>query len=139
MKPIGTHHRHLPLRHTYSHNRYQPFTTSHTTSTAMHQYLVIAMDQTDGQALQRRLAARQTHLVGATAAHAAKQLLIGGAILSSDPATTAANSNPTMVGSALIFQAESEAQVREWIEADPYVRKDVWGDIKIFPFKVAVP
>ncbi|KAJ1977584.1 hypothetical protein H4R34_003525 [Dimargaris verticillata] len=107
--------------------------------TGMHQYLVIAMDQNDAQALQRRLAARQAHLDGATTAHGEKRLLMGGAILSSDPAAAAtADSNPTMVGSALLFQAESEDQVRQWIEADPYVCKDVWGDIKILPFKVAV-
>ena len=45
------------------------------------QFVVTALDHTDGEALQRRLANREAHIAGARRLIAEKRFISGGAIL----------------------------------------------------------
>ncbi|KAJ1922008.1 hypothetical protein H4219_000355 [Mycoemilia scoparia] len=82
-------------------------------------FLVIANDHTDAEALDRRLAARMKHLEGAKELHSksTNSLHLGGAIL---------DDQGKMVGSTLIYEAESIEKVKEIIANDPYTLNNVW-------------
>jgi uncharacterized protein YciI len=92
------------------------------------QFLIIAYDGTDEGALERRMAAREAHLVGTRAMKASGSMIVGGAILDDDG---------RMVGSSCIVELPDRAAVDAWLAADPYVTGDVWRKIKVRPFRCA--
>jgi uncharacterized protein YciI len=92
------------------------------------QFLIIAHDGTDEGALERRMAAREAHLVGARAMKAGGSMILGGAILDDDG---------RMVGSSCIVEFPDRAAVDAWLAADPYVTGDVWRKIEVRPFRCA--
>ena len=92
------------------------------------QFMVIAYDGTDADALNRRLAAREAHLAGAAALKETGQLLAGGAIL---------NAEDRMIGSTLYVEFPSRAELDSWLQNDPYVKGDVWRDITVHPIRLA--
>ncbi|KAI9470468.1 hypothetical protein BDB00DRAFT_862584 [Zychaea mexicana] len=102
-----------------------------TSTPASKQFLVLIRDFKDSEALNRRLLIRDLHLKGANKEAAAGQLLCGGAVLDT-------HESGKMVGSCMIWEAESEEEVRKKLQADPYFEGKVWEDWDIFPFKVAV-
>lgn len=91
------------------------------------QFLVIAHDGTDADALQRRMSVREEHFVSARAARKQGAILIGGALLDGDK----------MVGSALIVEAEDRAALDAFLAADPYSKGNVWQRFEIMPMRVA--
>jgi uncharacterized protein len=93
------------------------------------QYLVIAKDGQDPDAPQRRQRVREAHLEGARALAAEGTLHVGGALLDADG---------TMIGSALVVEADDEAAARALIEGDVYHRTGVWRSYEIHPFKRAI-
>jgi uncharacterized protein len=93
------------------------------------QFLVLARDGTDPGAPERRLRARPAHLANAERLQRAGHLLIGGALLDDDG---------NMIGSAAVAQFDSRAELDEWLRTDPYVVGDVWRDIQVFPYRVAL-
>lgn len=95
------------------------------------EYLVLARDYADQQALERRFAARPVHLERAEEAHYEGVLLYGGAILADEADTK------SMVGSVMVFRAESKEQVAERLRDDPYVEQGVWERVEILPFRTA--
>lgn len=94
----------------------------------MKQYLVIAHDGDDAEALPRRMAARPLHLAGASRLKANGNLLMGGAIL---------NEQGQMNGSVMIVQFENQADFEAWYTQEPYITQDVWHSVEVKPFKVA--
>lgn len=92
------------------------------------QFLVIAHDGTDEGALERRMAVREEHLAVARGLHESGVLKVGGAILSDVGG---------MIGSAMVIEADSEEQLSELLEADPYRRGDAWQRFEIWPFRRA--
>ena len=96
---------------------------------SMMQFLVLAYDGTDAQALQRRLAAREAHLAGANALKQSGNLITGGAIL---------DDNEKMIGSAMFVAFNSRDELDQWLQTDPYVTGDVWREIKVQPVRLAV-
>jgi len=92
------------------------------------QYLITAYDFTDSEALERRMAARPFHLDAIRKFKNTGNFIIGGAIL---------NPEGKMIGSSLIMQFESEAELQQWLEKDPYYTRKVWDKINIKPFRVA--
>ena len=70
------------------------------------QFLIIAYDGTDEGALERRMAAREAHLVGARAMKADGSMIVGGAILDDDG---------RMVGSSCIVEFPDRAAVERLI------------------------
>ncbi|KAJ1675095.1 hypothetical protein EV182_001947 [Spiromyces aspiralis] len=81
------------------------------------QYMVTAYDFKDSDAINRRMAAREQHLKVAGEMHSAKRLVYGGAILSDEG---------KMVGSTLVYEADSIDEVRELVKNDPYTVGKVW-------------
>ncbi len=94
----------------------------------MPQYLITAYDFTDENALERRMAARPSHLEKAKAMKAAGETIVGGAIL---------DENGKMIGSAVIVEMESREAIAKWLETEPYVTGKVWEKISIQDYKVA--
>lgn len=92
------------------------------------QFLIIARDGSDAEALQRRLAVREAHLANAARLQAEGHLLIGGALLGDDGG---------MIGSAAVAEFDSREALDEWLRTDPYVTGDVWRDIEVLPYRVA--
>ena len=90
------------------------------------QYLVVALDGKDEEAPARRAKVRPEHLVGARALKERGAVIIGGALL---------NDAGGMIGSGMIFEAESEEAVREMLAADVYSRAGVWREFQIWPFR----
>lgn len=92
------------------------------------QFLVIARDGEDAQALDRRLKVREAHLAGARKLAAEGRIVEGGAILDDDG---------KMLGSAVIVDFPGRAALDDWLKNDPYVTGDVWRKIDIMPFRLA--
>jgi len=93
------------------------------------QFLVMAYDGTDANALKRRMAVREAHLSGAAELKQAGKLIAGGAILDEDE---------KMIGSTLYVEFKSRAELDGWLSNDPYVTGDVWQNITVQPIRLAV-
>lgn len=94
----------------------------------MPQYVIIAHDGGDEDALNRRMAARPGHFARARSLKAAGQFIAGGAIL---------NGESQMNGSVMIVEFETEEELQNWLREEPYVTENVWKDITVFPFRLA--
>ncbi|KAF8949204.1 hypothetical protein BGZ47_008983 [Haplosporangium gracile] len=95
------------------------------------QFIVIARDFTDPEALTRRLDVRSKHLVEAKELKKSGKLQAGGALL------TDHSELGRMIGSIMIFQAETSEEVRQLVEKDYYVTGKVWEHYQILPFRSA--
>ncbi len=93
------------------------------------QFVVIARDGSDEGAPARRQAVRDAHIAGVLKMKEQGTLLTGGAIL---------DDQGGMIGSVAIVDFPSREQLDAWLESDPYVTGDVWRDIDVQPFRVAV-
>lgn len=94
----------------------------------MPQFLILAEDYKDADALSRRLSVREEHLKRVRKEKAEGRFVIGGAKL---------NEQNNMHGSMLVVQLENEDAVKQWVSEDPYVTGKVWEHIQILPFRVA--
>lgn len=94
----------------------------------MQQYIVYAWDGTDDQALERRMKARPAHFKEANRLKANGNFVLGGAML---------NDEGKMIGSTMVVQFETAAQLQGWLDAEPYMTGSVWEKIDIRPFRVA--
>ncbi len=93
------------------------------------QFLVIARDGTDAAALDRRLAARARHFERLPAMLAAGEMLMGGALL---------DDSGRMIGSTALVDFPDRAALDRWLADEPYMTGDVWRDLEILPFRLAV-
>jgi uncharacterized protein YciI len=93
------------------------------------QFLVIARDGRDEDALERRMRTRPAHLEGIEPLVASGNVLVGAAILSG---------SGDMVGSMLLVEFPDRADVDAWLARDPYVTDEVWHEIEVHPFRTAV-
>jgi len=93
------------------------------------QFVVIARDRTDADAVFRRQTVRPHHLDGIQPLVDAGNILAGGAMLDDDG---------TMRGSVLLVDFPSRAELDAWIQHDPYVTDGVWDQVEVVPFRVAV-
>lgn len=91
------------------------------------QFLLIAHDHTDDEALTRRMATRTEHLARAEALAANGTALFATAIL---------NDEGQMVGSVMVFDFPSRAELDASLAEEPYVTGKVWGTIDISPTRV---
>jgi len=94
----------------------------------MKQYLIIAQDGKDNDALNRRKEIRPLHLAAAKKLKDNGNFVIGGAMLDNDS---------NMRGSIMIVQFETEDDFREWYDNEPYITGGVWKTIEVKPFRVA--
>jgi len=94
----------------------------------MPQFIIIAHDYKDNDALNRRLAARPAHLERMKEEKVKGAFITGGAKL---------NEAGNMFGSMLIVNLPNKEAVEAWIAADPYVTSKVWETIEITAFRIA--
>ncbi|MDQ5986733.1 MAG: hypothetical protein CSYNP_02464 [Syntrophus sp. SKADARSKE-3] len=91
------------------------------------QFLVIAYDGNDDKAMERRLAAREAHLAGIQKMKADGRAVYGVAIL---------DDQERMIGSSMVVDFPSRADVDAWLKVEPYVTGNVWQKIEVLPAKV---
>jgi uncharacterized protein len=91
------------------------------------QFMLLAYDGTDAAAPARRLAVREKHIALGDKLVAEGKMLYGTAIL---------DENGNMIGSMLILEYDSRAELDNWLETEPYMTGDVWQDIQIRPVRV---
>ncbi len=94
----------------------------------MNQYLIIAQDGKDGEALNRRKQVRPLHLAGAKKLKENNNFVIGGAMLDDEG---------NMRGSIMIVQFETQDEFQKWYDNEPYITGGVWREIELKPFRVA--
>ncbi len=91
------------------------------------QFLVLAYDENDDKALDRRLAARPAHIAGIEKMKAEKRALYGTAILAE---------SEKMIGSVMIVDFKSRTELDAWLKSEPYVTQRVWQKIEVLACKV---
>lgn len=97
-------------------------------------YMIQGSDAPDS--LDRRLAARPTHLERLQALQAAGRLILAGpcpAIDSPDPGPAGFS------GSLIVAEFPSLEAAKAWAEADPYVAAGVYAAVDVRPFKKVLP
>ncbi len=92
------------------------------------QFVVIGRDATDEGALERRMAAREAHLGLVSKGVEEGRFLMGAALL---------DDHEKMVGSMMLVDFESRAELDAWLKTEPYVTGGVWNDVEVIPAKVA--
>jgi uncharacterized protein YciI len=92
------------------------------------QFILIAYDGTDQQALDRRLKVREEHLKRIEQLKKAGEFLFGGAIL---------DENGKMAGSTIVYEFPDRPSLDESLKNEPYITGGVWKTIEIKPFRMA--
>ncbi len=94
----------------------------------MIQYVIIAQDGKDEQALERRKKVRPTHLAGARKLKDNNNFVFGGAMLDEEG---------NMRGSVMVVQFDTEEDFKKWYSEEPYITEGVWKVIETRYFRVA--
>lgn len=92
------------------------------------QFLLIAFDCTDPEALDRRMNARAEHLEKIAQVKKAGKFLFGGAILDDDG---------KMIGSMILYETADRDELDKLLIDEPYIYNKVWDRIEIRPFRLA--
>ncbi|MEO0043292.1 MAG: hypothetical protein RL329_2740 [Bacteroidota bacterium] len=96
----------------------------------MQKYSIYAKDGTDEGALDRRLAARQSHFDGIQILKDQGNFVLGGALV---------DDAGKMIGSTIILQFETPADLQKWLDHEPYNTQGVWQSVEILRFGVPPP
>ncbi|MFD2933243.1 YciI family protein [Spirosoma flavum] len=91
-------------------------------------YIIHAYDHTDADALTRRMATRPDHLNYVHQLKENNQFILGGALL---------NPDGDMIGSMLILNLETDDQLQDYLQTDPYIVQGVWDKVDVKPFRQA--
>ena len=91
------------------------------------QFVIIARDHQDAEALSRRLNEREAHIELSNQAIKNGEQLYGVAIL---------NNEDKMCGSVMIVNFSTELELKNWLSKEPYITGKVWDNIEILPCKV---
>ena len=92
------------------------------------QFLLIAHDDTDADAQNRRAKVRPEHLRKIKLLKDSDEFLFGGAILDDDG---------NMIGSMILYEMPDRETLNERLKNEPYVNAGVWKKIEIVPFRLA--
>ena len=92
------------------------------------QFLLVAFDGTDPEALERRMNVRHAHLENVAVLRRSGQFMFGGAILDDDG---------LMAGSMIVYDFPDREALDEYLKTEPYITGDVWRKIDIRPFRLA--
>lgn len=92
------------------------------------QFLLVAFDGTDPNALERRMKVRPEHLEKIAVLKKRGEFLLGGAIL---------DDNEKMIGSMIVYELPDRAALDASLENEPYLIHGVWKKIDIMPYKLA--
>ena len=91
------------------------------------QFLLLAYDGTDPEALQRRLKVRDEHLRKISGLKKDGEFLFGGAIL---------DDNGIMTGSMVVYDFPDRETLDERLKNEPYITEGVWKKLEIKPFRL---
>lgn len=86
------------------------------------QFLVIGLDGTDEDAMERRLAVREKHIAFGDELVASGNLMYASALLHEDG---------SMKGSMYLVSFDSENELDVYMKKEPYVVGDVWRDVTV--------
>jgi uncharacterized protein len=92
------------------------------------QYLLVAYDDTDAEALDRRLKVREDHLRKIGLLKQRGEFKCGGAILDDDG---------KMIGSMIVYDFPDRQSLEASLQHEPYFIENVWQKIEIRPFRLA--
>jgi uncharacterized protein YciI len=92
------------------------------------QFLLLAYDGTDGEALERRMKVRPEHLEKIAVLKKKGNFLLGGAIL---------DDNQTMIGSMIVYEFPDRKALDESLLDEPYITNGVWQKVEIRPYRLA--
>ena len=93
------------------------------------QFILIAYDGTDSDALERRLKVRQEHLTKIEKMKEKGEFIAGGAIL---------DDNGKMTGSMIVYELPDRKTLDDRLRDEPYFTTGVWKQVEIKPFRMAV-
>lgn len=91
------------------------------------EFLIVAYDGKDADALNRRMKVREAHLKHAQLMKEQGHFIEGGAIL---------NDEGKMIGSTLLLRFDSRKELNQWLNNDPYKLGNVWIKIEIQPIRL---
>ena len=92
------------------------------------QFLLIAYDATDPDALTLRLKVREEHFANIAVLRKSGEFVFGGAIL---------DENGKMIGSMILYDFPDRQSMDQKLKEEPYVTYKVWEKITIQPFRLA--
>jgi uncharacterized protein len=92
------------------------------------QFLLLAHDGNDSDALQRRLNVRQEHFERIRKIKKTGEFLFGGALL---------DEKGMMIGSMIVYDFPDRKSLDEHLTDEPYITSGVWEKIEITPFRLA--
>lgn len=84
-------------------------------------FLVIARDHKDSEAINRRLEQREAHLKGVKALKAQGKVCYAVALIEEEK----------MVGSVMVFSFDTREEFENWKRNEPYITGNVWNDIEV--------
>ncbi|KAH9949255.1 hypothetical protein B0H21DRAFT_145187 [Amylocystis lapponica] len=101
-------------------------------------FIVYAPDVDAPDTFQRRLSTRPAHLENAVRLHHNGSIVYGGAMLSPE-SVASPTAEKKLIGSVIVYAAESLEAVRAIVESDLYYTEKVWDKEKlvILPFAQA--
>ena len=91
-------------------------------------FIIIAHDETDAEALNRRMEHRPAHLATIKESVEAGKQVFGCAML---------GDTGKMKGSVMVMNYDTREEVDAWLAREPFVTGKVWGNVEIIP--IAVP
>jgi uncharacterized protein YciI len=91
------------------------------------QFLIVAHDGEDENALARRLAVRESHIALSNEAIKRGEQIMGIAML---------DDAGKMIGSIMVVDYPIRAELDIGLEKEPYVTGDVWKKIDIYPCRI---
>ncbi len=89
-------------------------------------YIIHAYDHADS--LNKRMIVRPDHLDYVGKLKEIGQFILGGALL---------NPEGNMIGSMIMLDFETEAQLHDYLKTDPYIVQGVWDKVDVKPFRQA--
>jgi uncharacterized protein YciI len=92
------------------------------------QFLLIAYDGTDTEAVKRRMKSRPEHLEKIAVVKKEGHFICGGAIL---------DDSERMIGSMILYEVPDREALDKLLLEEPYIYNKVWEKIEIKPFRAA--
>jgi uncharacterized protein len=92
------------------------------------QFLLIAYDGTDPDALNLRLKVREEHFAKIAVLKKSGEFVFGGAIL---------DESGKMIGSMILYDFPDRQSMDQKLKEEPYIINGVWKKITIQPFRLA--
>ena len=93
------------------------------------QFVIFAYDGTDEGAFERRMSVRPRHLENMAKVKEMGTVICAGGLL---------NEEGRMIGSMLVLDLPSRAELDKYLAGEPYIEAKVWKDVKIENFNTVL-